>query len=545
MKKLLTLVLALAMLFSVMSMSGAEGTAAELADDQTLRVSIGVDLTDLNPLTESTAEGSDLLLTSLETLVRQKANGVIEMGSGLAESWDVSEDGMTYTFHLRDAKFSNGAPITAPDFEYTWKKVLDPATASEYAYMLYTIEGAEAYNVGEGSVDDVAIHAIDDKTLEVKLTGAYDYFSGTLVIPQFSAVPAGYAEECGDNFFMDVDHMIFSGPFMITEWVPSQSITVEKNPNYWDADSVILDKIIFDMTMESNTIVQMYTTDMLDVIQVQPNYPDTFRGEKGFISVTEPVTEYVMFNFENEFFANLHIRRAFSMALNRVEYMESFMRSGSTPAYGFIPGGIKGSNGQEFRTNNGDLYTDAGKGNTAEDALAELKLGLEEIGKTVEDLQNAGLSLVIGQGDANLTTAQVFQQYWKSVLGVDVQVNSLAYAMRQEQYAGDFTLGKEGWGADYNDALSFLELFISTSPYNKNHYANAAYDEVLAKANALHGDERLVLLEQAEKILVAEDQAIAPTFFQTRSWVAKDKVEGLIRNGCGVRCEYKYAYITK
>lgn len=541
MKKLLSLILAVTMLLGVAVAANAEPA---LAADQTLRVAIAVDLTDLNPLTESTAEGSELLLTSMETLVRQGENGVIEPGSGLAESWDVSDDGTTYTFHLRDAVFSNGAPITAQDFEYTWKKVLAPETASEYAYMLYTIVGAEAYNIGEGSADDVAVKAIDEKTLEVKLTGSYDYFIGTLVIPQFSAIPAGYQEECGDDFFMDVDHMVFSGPFMITEWVPSQSITVVKNPNYWDADSVKLETIVFDMTRETNTIVNMYTTDMIDVMQVQPIYLDMFRNEAGFISVTEPVTEYVMFNLDNEFFGNEHIRRAFSMALDRVSYMNDFMRSGSTAAYGFIPGGVKGSGGNDFRTNNGDLYTDRGNGNTEADAVAELQAGLEELGKTLDDLNAFGVSLVIGQGDANQTTAQVFQRYWKEVLGVEVEVKSLAYAMRQDEYGRDFTIGKEGWGADYNDALSFLELFISTSPYNKVHYANEAYDALLAEANTLHGDARLEKLEAAEKVLLEEDMVIAPTFFQTRSWVSKDKVQGIIRNGCGLRCEYKYAYIA-
>ena len=542
MKKLLALVLTLTLAMSAMVFAQAEET---LADDQFLRVAIAVDLTDLNPLTESTTEGSEMLLTSMETLVRQKANGVIEEGSGLAESWDVSEDGTVYTFHLRDAVFSNGAPITAQDFVYTWKKVLAPETASEYAYMLYTIVGAEDYNTAGGSADDVAIKALDEKTLEVTLTGAYDYFISTLVIPQFSVLPEGYVEEMGDDFFMDVDHMVFSGPFMITEWIPSQSITVEKNPLYWDADSVKLQKIEFNMATETTTIVNMYNSDMIDVMKVESAYLDMYRNEAGFISVVEPVTEYVMFNIANEYFSNLHIRRAFSMALNRVEYMESYMRSGSTPAYGYIPGNVTGSNGNDFRTNNGDLYTDCGNGNTAEDAQAELALGLEELGKTLEEFNSIGLSLVIGQGDANGTTAAVFQQYWKNVLGVDVEIKSLAYAMRQQEYTGDFTLGKEGWGADYNDALSFLDLFVSTSPYNKSNYANPDYDALIAQAATLHGDERLVVLEQAEKLLIEEDCVIAPTFFQTRSWVSKDNVKGIIRNGCGLRCEYKYAYITK
>ncbi len=516
-----------------------------MAEDQTLRVSIAVDLTDLNPLTETTTEGSEMMMTVLDSLVRQGENGTIEMGSGLAESWDVSEDGLTYTFHLRDAKFSNGDPIRAQDFEYTWKKALAPETASEYAYMLYTIEGAQAYNVGEGTVDGVAIHAVDDKTLEVKLVNPIDYFVGTLVIPQFSVVPEGYIEECGDQFFMDVEHMVFCGPFVMTEWVPSQHITVEKNPNYWDADSVKLDKIIFEMVTETNTIVNMYNTDQIDVMKVGADFLDTYRGEAGFISVTEPVTEYVKFNCQNEFFANAKIRKAFSMALDRVSYMNDFMRTGSSPAYGFIPPSIQGSGAKDFRDNNGDLYKDLGNGATVEEANALLDEGLAEIGKTREDL-NQGLSLVIGQGDDNLKTSQVFQEYWKNNLGVDVEIKSLQYSLRQAEYQGkEYTIGKEGWGADYNDAMSFLELFITDSPYNDVYYSNPEFDKLLAEANTLHGDERLKKMEEAEKILVETDGVIAPTFFQTRSWVAKDKVKGIIRNGTGLRVDYKHVYIAK
>lgn len=526
----------------------AAGTTVDgetLAADQTLRVSIGVDLTDLSPLTDSTTEGSEMLMTVLDTLVRQGENGTIEEGSGLAESWDVSEDGKTYTFHLRDAVFSNGDPIRAQDFEYTWKKVLAPETASEYAYMLYTIEGAEAYNIGEGSVDDVAIHAVDDKTLEVTLVNPIDYFISTLVIPEFSVIPEGYVEECGDAFFTDVEHMVFSGPFVITEWTPTQRIVVEKNPNYWDAENVKLDTIIFEMATETNTIVNMYNTDQIDVMKVQADFLDTYRNEPGFISVTEPVTEYVKFNCKNEFFANANIRKAFSMALDRVTYMNDVMRTGSTPAYGFVPPSVKGSNGQDFRTNNGDLYTDIGNGATVEEANALLDQGLAEIGKTREDL-NQGLSLVIGEGDDNLKTAQVFQQYWKNNLGVDVEIKSLQYALRQAEYQGGmYTIGKEGWGADYNDAMSFLELFITDSPYNDVYYSNPEYDALLAEANTLTGDERLAKMEEAEKILIQEDGVIAPTFFQTRSWVAKSDVRGIIRNGCGLRVDYKYAYIVE
>lgn len=544
MKKIVAMLLAAVMALSCVA-AVAEG-APELADEQVLTVSLPVDLTDINPLTESTEEGSGVLMTCMETLVRQGENGAIVMGSGLAESYEISDDGLVYTFHLRDAKFSNGAPITAQDFEYTWKKVLAPETASEYAYMLYPIAGAEAYNTNGGSADDVAVKALDEKTLQVTLTNRTDYFLSTLVIPQFSVIPAHYDEECGDKFYMDVDHMISSGPFMMTEWVTSQSITVEKNPNYWDAEHVYLDKIVFNMATETSTIVNMYNSDMLDVMLVQADYLDMYRSEPGFVSVTEPVTEYVMFNFDNEYFANVHIRRAFSMALNRVSYMNDFMRTGSTPAYAYIPGAINGVGGVSFRDNVGDLYTDCGNGNTPEDAVAELNTGLAELGKTVEKFNGIGLSLVIGQGDNNLKTAQVFQQYWKTVLGVDVEIKSLQYALRQEEYKSKaYTLGKEGWGADYNDPLSFLELFVSDSPYNKSGYNSADYDALIEKAATLSGDERLAVLQDAEKMLIEQDMVIAPTFFQTRSWVSKANVKGILRNGCGLRVDYKSAYIAK
>ena len=544
MKKIVAMLLAAVMALSCVA-AVAEG-APELADEQVLTVSLPVDLTDINPLTESTEEGSGVLMTCMETLVRQGENGAIEMGSGLAESYEISDDGLVYTFHLRDAKFSNGAPITAQDFEYTWKKVLAPETASEYAYMLYPIAGAEAYNTNSGSADDVAVKALDEKTLQVTLTNRTDYFLSTLVIPQFSVIPAHYDEECGDKFYMDVDHMISSGPFMMTEWVTSQSITVEKNPNYWDAEHVYLDKIVFNMATETSTIVNMYNSDMLDVMLVQADYLDMYRSEPGFVSIIEPVTEYVMFNFDNEYFANVHIRRAFSMALNRVSYMNDFMRTGSTPAYAYIPGAINGVGGVSFRDNVGDLYTDCGNGNTPEDAVAELNTGLAELGKTVEEFNGIGLSLVIGQGDNNLKTAQVFQQYWKTVLGVDVEIKSLQYALRQEEYKSKaYTLGKEGWGADYNDPLSFLDLFVSDSPYNKSGYNSADYDALIEKAATLSGDERLAVLQDAEKMLIEQDMVIAPTFFQTRSWVSKANVKGILRNGCGLRVDYKSAYIAK
>ena len=353
---------------------------------QELNVSINVEITDLNPLVTSTTDEHEVLMTCMETLVRMGEGGALEMGSGLAESWDISEDYLTYTFHLRDAKFSTGDPVTAQDFEYSWKKVLDPAMASEYAYLLYPIAGAEAYNTGTGNVDDIAVHALDEKTLEVTLVSPIDYFIDSLVITEFSVVPEGSVEEFGDNFFMSPEYMVFCGPYIMTEWVPNQYVVVEKNPNYWDADNVKLDKITFHMGTETNTIVNMFETGQLDVMQVQPEFLEIYKDYPNFVAFTEAVTEYLKFNFQDPFFGNKKIRQAFSMAIDRTSYMNDFFKTGSTPAYGYIPPGILGVGGKDFRDNNGDLYTDANHGNTPEQAAAMLDAGLAEIGKTREAL---------------------------------------------------------------------------------------------------------------------------------------------------------------
>ena len=521
-------------------------TPAATVSDKYLRVSMAGAPSDLNPLTCSTVEGSELLGCMYEGLVRQNADGQILPGSGLAEDWKISDDGLVYTFTLRDATWSDGAAITADQFVYAWEKVLNPATASEYAYMLYVIANAEAYNTGDlTDFTQVGVKALDEKTLEVTLTAPTDYFLEMLVIPQYGALPLNYVEDTGADMYRDPAHMVFNGPFICTEWTPDVSMTFVKNEKYWDAASVKLAGLKYNFVMDTNTIINLYETDEIDVMLVQPEFLDTYRSAAGFISITEPVTEYLKFNFNNKYFANENIRRAFSLALDRVTYINNFMRTGSTPAYAYVPDSIHGPAGTGFRSTYGDLYYDIGTNDGALDEAKELLAkGLEEVGATFEEFNN-GLSLVIGEGDLNLKTAQVFQEYWKNNLGVDVEVRSMRYAMRKEAYTtNDFTIGKEGWGADYNDAQSFLELFESNSPYNDCGYSNPEFDRLMSEAKATTGDERLKLLQDAEKVLVGDDAAIAPTFFQTRSWVTKDNVGGIVRQGIGLRCDYKWAYVN-
>ncbi len=538
------IIIAIMLLCLVLTGCSSGGTDSDKG--QKIVVSMAGSPTDISPLTVSTTEGAELLGLMYETLVRQDADGNIEQGSGLAESWTVSEDGMTYTFTLRDAKWNTGATIIAADFEYAWKEVLKPETASPYAYMLYILEGAYDYNTGvTANGDAVGVKAIDDKTLEVKITQPADYFIGTLVLPQFGPLPVGIVEEMGTDFFLSPDKMIFNGPYMLTEWAFDQTMTYVKNPTYWDAEAVKLEEIKYEFVKETNTVVNMYDSGDLDVMRVQAEFLDTYRDHSGFVTVVEPVTEYVLYNFENEYFANKNIRTAFNLAMDRDSLINDFLKSGSIPAYAFVPAALKGVDGNSFRDNVGDLYYDSGTNeNATTEAVEALNAGLAELGKTFEEF-NTGLTLIIGEGDENLKMAQVLQERWKDVLGVEIEVRSMRYALRKEGYADTktFTIGKEGWGADYNDPMTFLDLFTTNNPYNNSNYSNPEYDALIAEAAGLNGNERLALLEDAERMLIEEELVISPTNYLSRSFVSKDNVKGIVRNGIGLRTDYKWAYV--
>ena len=513
--------------------------------EQVLRISLPGDPSDLNPLTMQDTHSFEIANAMYEGLTRIGNGGTIE--KGLAEKWDVSEDGKVYTFTLRDAVWTDGTPITAYDFEYSWKKVLSPELASSYSYLLYDIVNGEDYNTGKITDPDMlGIKALDGKTFEVKLNQPIPYFPSLVSMSTCMPIKANTIEDKGEGFALSPDTMITSGPFKMVEWINDQSITLVKNENYWDKDSVKLEKIIVESVKETNTMVNMFDTGELDMMLVSSEFVDKYRDVEGFGQQADAVVGYFKYNFKNEYFANKNIRKAFSISFNRDRFVNVIINDGSMPAYAYVPPVIPGKTGGDFRSQNGDLAYDTGRDpNAAKEAKELLEKGLKEIGKTLEDFNSSGLSLVIGEGDFNLKLAQVSQQEWKEILGVEVEIKSLKYALRQAEYDTEkYFIGKEGWGADYNDPKTFLDLFTSTSPYNDLGFSNEKYDELIAKSNVTTGDERMGYLLEAEKILF-DEYVINTTTFETRNFIQKPYVKGNVRNNVGVKNEYKWAYIEK
>ncbi|WP_069650255.1 peptide ABC transporter substrate-binding protein [Caloranaerobacter ferrireducens] len=517
----------------------------KLAKEQVLRINLGTEPPDLDPQTSTDTVSFILLNATLEGLVRLNPDGSV--GKGLAESWTVSDDGKTYTFKLRDAKWSDGDPITAYDFEYAWKRAIDPKTASSYAYQFYGIKNAYAFNTGEiTDPNEVGIKALDEKTLQVELERPMSYFLSLTSFITYLPAKKAAVEKWGDAYASEADKMVFSGPFMITEWNHEQKIVLEKNPSYWDADSVKLERIECDMINDTNTPINLYETGELDMTGVPAEFLDNYKDSPEFGRMAEAVTFYLEFNCKDKFFSNKKIRKAFSLAINRDAYVNGVLANGSIPAYGFVPGGIPGKAGGEFRKQNGDLIYDAGtKGQAAiDEANKLLEEGLKEVGATKEELAKH-VGYLTGDSDLARKLAQALQQMWKNNLGIEVPIESVSFKIRlQKMDQGDYTIVGAGWGADYNDPMTFMDMWVTDGGNNDAFWSNAKYDELIEKAVNSTGDERMEYMLEAEKLLM-EEMPISPTYFRARNFLQKPYVKGVARFPVGVDTEYKWAYILE
>lgn len=515
----------------------------KLAAEQVLRINWGSNPPDLDPQTSTDAVSFLIINAAYEGLVRLQADGTVQKGSGLAQDWEISEDGLVYTFKLRDAKWSDGTPITAHDFEFAWKRALDPETASQYAYQLYHLKNGEAFNDPDDtsvtSADEVGVKALDDKTLKVELERPTPFFLSLTSFITYLPAQKAAIEKFGDEYASAADKAVYSGPFTISEWVQEQKLVLTKNENYWDKENVKLHRIEGDMLVDNNTPVQLYETGGLDMIGVPTEYLDKYRNDPNFGNMADAVTWYLQFNCEDEFFSNEKIRKAFSLSVDRKGFVDNVLANGSLVAYGLVPYDMPGKAGGDFRDQNGDLFKE-------DPALAKqlLEEGLAEIGKTKEQLQ-AHVTYLTGDSDAAKKFAQAFQQMWKQHLGIEPPIEAVTFAIRLDRYnKKNYTLTLAGWGADYNDPMTFMDMFITGGGHNDAYWSNTRYDELIRKATITTGDERMEALLEAEKILM-DEMPISPLYFRARNFVQRPYVKGVVRFPVGVDNEFKWTYILE
>ncbi|EOD00476.1 peptide ABC transporter substrate-binding protein [Caldisalinibacter kiritimatiensis] len=511
----------------------------KLAEEQVLRVNWGSEPPDLDPQTTTDQVSFWIINATLEGLVRLNPDGTV--GKGLAKDWEISEDGLTYTFHLRDAKWSDGTPITAHDFEFSWKRALNPETAAQYAYQLYHIKNAKAYNTGEiTDPSEVGITAVDDKTLKVELERPAPFFLSLTSFITYLPVQEAAIEKFGDEYATDPEKMVYSGPFKIGEWQHEQKLVLVKNENYWDADAVKLERIEGSMITDNNTRVNLYETGQLDMTGVPSEFLEKYQNTPEYQSLAEATTWYLQFNCEDKYFSNLNIRKAFAYATNSKAYVDNILADGSLVAEGLTPPLLPGKDGKEFAENRGAVLPKF----NPEKAKEHFEKGLEELGITKEQFESE-VTLVCGEGTWWSRTAQAVQQMWKQNLGVELGIEQMTFAMRLKRYNDkDYQITIAGWGGDYNDPMTFMDLFVTGGGNNDAYFSNEEYDRLIEIAQTGSGDERIDAMVDAEKIL-AEELPIFPMFHPARNFVQRPYVKGVARFPVGCDTEYKWAYILE
>lgn len=447
---------------------------------------------------------------------------------GIAEKWDVSEDELTYTFHLREAKWSNGEPVTADDFVFGWQKMMDPEYGAVYSYLYYDIKGAQAYNSGEGSLEDIGIKAVDDKTLEVVLERPTPYFDFLCAQASFLPINQKFYESLDKDgtslYGSETDNLLYNGPFVMTRWDHDSKITVEKNGDYYGADSVKLDTVNMDMVSDANTAYNMFVGGELDLVSLNTGDQIAQAEKDGYEVLTKSngATYYFEFNLSDPILANENIRKALAYAVDRKSLTENILKDSSTPALSFTNPDIT-SNGSSFQSQVGDIIKD-GDTEAAKAALAE---GMKELGIT----ELPKLTMTINDKDSDKTSAAAYQEYWKQKLGLEVEVLSMPYKSQLSAIkSGDYQICFTAWGPDYNDPSTFLDVFSSGSGMNDTGYTSEEFDDLLVQAKAeTDPAKRSELFVKAEQKLL-EDMPIAPITFYNRAYLVSDQLKGLFRS---------------
>ncbi|MGG4488218.1 peptide ABC transporter substrate-binding protein [Metabacillus idriensis] len=535
MKKWMAMFLTALLVFVLAACTANESAGKDTGKDEKekekiLHLNNGAEPTSFDPVIGFDAVSWNALNNLMEGLTRLGKDH--EPEAATAEKWDVSEDGKTYTFHIREnAKWSNGDDLTADDFVFAWKRLLNPETGSGAAFLGYFIEGGEAYNSGTGSADDVKVKAVDKKTFEVTLISPQAYFLSVIANPAFFPVNEKVATETPD-WFAEADTFVGNGPFSLESWEHDKEFMMKKNDQYWDAKSVKLDGVHWAIVEDTNTEYQLYQTGELDTSDVPADLAESL-FEEGKANVEEQAGDYFYrMNVTLEPFQNVNIRKAFAMAVDQKQIVDFVTKNQETAAYGFVSPGFKDPSGKDFRETSGDLVkTDAAE------AKALLEKGMKEEG--YDKLPE--VTLTYSTDDTHKKIAEALQQMFKDNLGVDVKLANLeANVFATDQKALKFQLSRSSFLADYADPVNFLENFQTGHSMNRTGWTNAEYDQLI-KDSKNESDEakRFELLYKAEKILF-EEAPIIPIHFYNQVYLQNEDVSGIVRHPVGY-LELKWA----
>lgn len=493
--------------------------AEPVEDKVVFRISNGAEPESLDPAKIQGVPEHRIFETLFEGLIvydPQTADGI----PGLAESWEVSEDGMTYTFKLRKANWSDGTPITANDVVYSWLRELAPETASPYAWFpVMFLAGAEAYNMGEAGPEAVQIRALDDYTFQMDLIGPLPYVIGALGHYSFAVVPQHAIEKYGDEWILP-GNFVGNGPYTLKEWTPQDKIVAVKNEAYWDAENVKLDEVVFYASDDNNTNYNMYISGQVDWLTAIPNDKlDSVMMREDYQVAPQLSTYYYTIQTTKAPFDDARVRRALSLAIDRETLVEEVTKAGQIPGWGIVPN-MAGYDALEFPYDNMD------------DAIAEAQELLAAAGYP-NGVGFPSFSLLYNTDDSHKMIAEYVQQQWANNLGINCTLENQEWATYlSNRNAGNFDVARAGWVGDYQDPNTFLDMFVTGAGMNGGKYSNEDYDLFINEAARMEaGEERMEILKTAESIMIDEDQAIIPFYYYvSQNLIDLDKWGGWYSN---------------
>ncbi|WP_289285591.1 peptide ABC transporter substrate-binding protein [Parablautia intestinalis] len=501
---------------------GAEAPATA-SGEKILSVQVGPDPETIDPALNSAVDGGNMLLHSFECLLTVDQDG--KLAPGQAETWETSEDGLTWTFHLRDGlKWSDGTDLTANDFVYSWKRVCDPMVAAPYAEtVLAMVEGYDKAITGD--LDALQVVAQDDSTLVVTLNAPCSYFGSLAAFATLSPVQQATIEANGDAWATSAETYISNGPFYVSEWVPGSYILMSKNPNYWNADAIKLDGIKWNLIEDANASYSAYQTgEVLFIKDVPTEEIPSLEGNADFY--VDPIigTYYLSLNTQREPFNDPLVRKALSLAIDREYVAGTLMQGTYSAASNFMGPGWIDTDGSQFvdNANGGQPYID----------VTNHEANVEEAKKLLADAgypDGEGFpSISYSTNDAGYhkVVAEYLQQAWGE-LGIDLTVDIVEWAsftpMRRN---GDYDSARNGWVGDYSDPSNMLDLLYSTNGNNDGKFNNADYDAAMETSRTtLDAAERSEALHTAEDILMEETGCI-PVAYYNDFWLQSDKITG-------------------
>ena len=531
--KLLVGLLSLSMIFSACgnndkASDGNENNQAvaneeEGKKDGVLDINIASEPDSIDPALNTSVDGAIMISHLFESLIRwdDDGEGNAVLKPGIAESWEVSDDGLTWTFKLRDAKWSDGKDITADDFVYSWNRLVDPATGADYEYMLDMVKGYD-----EKKLD---ISAPDPKTFVVNLSVKCPYFEEICAFPAVMPVRKDIIE-ANKTWTNSPETLVSNGAYKLEKWDHNSTLSMVKNPEYYDQDSVKAEKLAFHLQDDQNAIYASYRSGDLDFINSVPQEEIQKLLDTKELKIKPYVgTYFVCFNTEKEPFNDPKVRKAFSLAIDRNFIVNQVTGQGQEPATAYVPSGVydaNGAEGDDFRTVGGDYYSINDE--DYEKNIEEAKKLMEEAGyKDGEGFPQ--IDYLYNTDENHKAIAEALQNMWQENLGVQVNLQNQDWnVFLKERKEGNYNIARHGWIADYNDPMSFIDMWLTGGGNNDAQYKNPEFDKFLKAAKATSDpDERMENMHKAEDILIGEDNVVAPLYFYNNSYMMKPNIQGL------------------